>query len=449
MKKLLEPIVQASRAAAALLLGASLFLPGAARAQWLPVGKLQVPSYNYLFLAATPSGDLLAATFNSSGEPGRRLPALLIQRPLDPEPRVVELCNATFDSQRGYGGIACHPSGSFFVSGDTGQAATCFIRKFLPTGQPDASFAQAGELVPGRRCLGLDVFSDYLLAAVDWGVVNVYDARSGAYLSAIPKSTGAAPFVRDIAIDPKSMRIFGVAGGGIVTWGKGSPWNAAAYQFRSLTPSTNDPRSGEGISIDPMRRTVLITPVPGNILKEIQGNGATTEFTVTSAAPDAHLADSVMSFDGTTLFISDMRGMAIHRMKRNLGAEASTVNYSAVAGANTGTVAQAQWQQSYEQVVQAARTQGKPMLVYFRMGSAQVSKDFEASVLKSDAFNQQAQKFVCVFEDLDKNRLLAYKFGVFRVPHVTILDRHGEQTAEFRSNIKPDRLLSAMQTAQQ
>lgn len=436
-----------------VVLALSLLLPALVPAQWKPVGALKLPQHNYSFLAATPSGDLLAVTFNSApaDTPPRAMPALLVRNPTTPAPEVIELCRTPFMAQRGYGGVACHESGQFFVSGDTGEPGTCFVRKFNPDGTPDPTFAANGELRPNRRTLGMDVLGNTLFVAADWGRILLFDTQTGRALGETPAVPGPV-YVRDVAIDPKSMRLFGVAEGSAVTWGGGAPWKPMGYVFRPLTPKSGELRAGEGISIDPIHRTVLLTPIPGNVLHEIAGNGRIARHVIASAKPNAHLADSVLSFDGETLFVSDITGRLIHVMRRSLANEvADNVVASATSTplpAISGTVAPVTWHKSYTEIVQEAREQNRPMVVYFRRSGFDVCDAFEKNILLTDAFNEKAAGFTCVFEDVSTdNRLLAYRFGVYRVPHMVVLDGQGNVTGEFTFNIPPDDLFAAMKRA--
>ncbi|MCC6548230.1 thioredoxin family protein [Candidatus Sumerlaeota bacterium] len=449
-----------------ILTGLLGLLTGSAAAQWQSAGKLALPKYSYSFLAATPNGDLLAATFNSSGpkDPPREIPALLIENPsITPHPRIIELCRTPFDAQRGYGGIACDLSGSFFLSGDTGLASTSFVRKFLSTGRPDLNFGVNGEVKLNRRCLGLDVAGRYLLVAVDWAQVAILDSASGRQLGMVNTPVQGEVNVRDIAVDPKSLRIFGVASGAVVTWGGGAPWKPEGYQFRALSKAYGNPRAGEGISIDPFNRTVLITPKPGNVLLEIEGSMKVNRFTVDSAAPSTHLADSVMSFDGSSLYVSDMIGGAIHVMKRPArttpaiasapapATSAQAPPFVEVASAaptqtTAGNGGNPNWFPSYNEVVKTARESNKPMLVYFTQNGVAKAREFEKDILMTKEFAAQVQEknFVCVFEDVGRNKLSAYQFGARRVPHVIILSSHGDTAAEFSYDIDKAQLFSAM-----
>ncbi|CAN5227059.1 hypothetical protein BH09SUM1_BH09SUM1_11490 [soil metagenome] len=431
---------------ASLVAGSALSIPSPA--EWISAGTLTIPKYSYNFLAATSNGNLVAGTFNNRGlsTPSVPLPALLISNP-GAGATVTELCRIPFDAQRGYSGIACEASGAFFVSGDTGEASTSFIRKFNADGTPAPQFGAGGEVKPGRRCLGMDVLGKHLLVAHDWAIVNVYDTASGKLIGSLPKPASGGGFMRDITIDPKSMRVFGVAQGGVSMWGGGAPWNPTAYTYQQFSTPVGEPKAGEGISIDPLNRSLLVLPHPGRTLLEIYGNKPAVKSDISSANDASQLCDSALSFDGSTLFISDQQMLAIHVMKRATQEAAITEN--AVAPAATvapGTAAAppVQWARSYTDAVEPARVAGKPMIVYFRKPGFKLCEELEKNLLLTNEFNSHAQKFVCVFEDASANRLLAYKFGVFRVPQMLILDAKGETVAEFKVNIDGPTLFKAM-----
>jgi hypothetical protein len=422
-----------------------------AAGEWESRGMMAVPSQYYTFLAATSSGDLLAATHNSAAAntPPAQYPALLIRNPTSTNPQVLQLTTALFEPQRGYGGIAADPSGAFYVSGDTGERTTSFVRKFQPNGQPDPSFGNGGEIRPNRRCLGMDALGNFLFLAVDWGEIMVLDTRSGRPWGIVPQQAKGS-YLRDVTIDPKSLRLFGVAQGGVLMWGGGAPWSLAGYQHAQFSAPAGEPRAGEGISIDPILRCLMVTPVRGNTLFEIFGNRSIRRTTIVTASPDAHLCDTALSAEGTTLFISDMRARTIHVMQRPFPQNTAPPPPTVVgAGATPATQAPTlsaaiEWKRSYTDALQAARQAGKPMMVYFRRPGVTACDEFEKNVLLTNDFNGRAQGYVCVFEDAAASQLLARRLGVFRVPHVFILDRAGETKAEFTFNIDKTQFLNAI-----
>jgi len=434
----------------------------AVHADWTSLGTLNVPrSYAYSFLAASPTGDLLAATVNNEAAP-LLLPAVLIRNPASPAPEVKELCSASFEAQLGYGGIASDVLGSFYVSADTGDGSTSWVRKFNSDGTPDTSFANQGEYRPGRRCLGVDVLGDNLLLAVDWGTIQVIHTGTGLLVGTIADPGARSAFVRDIVVDPTNLRIFGVAAGGMVSWNGGTLANPAGYLFSQIMPAKGTPRSGEGISIDPVSRALLITPVPGNTLVSyIPGSAQATSSIVQTAGVDAHIADSVVSFDGDYLFLSDIRQRSIHVMKRNdaTAGEPENLNLLQLAASTSaaspaltpvpsqaqagGAAAPVQWYDSYNKVFDWARSNRKPVLLYFRKGDFSKCIDFEP-IFETEQFRSLAAPFVCVYEDVGVDPLTAYKFGANRVPCVLLLTANGDILARYAYNIDSQQLFQAM-----
>jgi hypothetical protein len=444
--------------------------------EWRSVGVLNVPRAPYSFLAATPQGNLIATVHNnapSNSAPQPR-PAYLIVNPTTASPQVNTLSNVEFEPQRGYGGVACDLFGAFYVTGDTGDRSSSFIRKYQPNGQPDTSFGQGGAVFPGYRCLGVQVMGRYLVVAVDWGEVLVLDSSNGSMLGQLPKADGEY-FLRDIALDPSTMDIYGVSEGAVISWTGGAPWLPDRYQFQQNSDKNTEPKSGEGISFDPSRRLALITPIGGNTLLSVNQDGSVEQTIVRTAKPDAHLADSVLSFDGQFLFISDIRDQKIHVMRRQLpqpeeleypsGAQQQVAGSASGGGAYQATQASGYgtpaarptpaptaaqsaaptWHRSYTQVVEQSRREGKPMLLYFRKDGLKKCLDFESNILLSPEFNQRANRFTCVFEDVGANPLLAYQFGVFRVPHLVLLDSRGQPVRKFVFNINTASLFRALE----
>ena len=435
-------------------------MPLSVDAGWQPAGKLSLPEYSFVFLATSPQGNLLVTTFNNSatGKPPSEIPALMIKNPSSGNPEVKELCKVAFSPQRGYSGLACDEAGFFFVSGDTGEAASCFLRKFRPDGSPDTSFGEKGMVIPNRRCLGIDVVGNYLLLAVDWGQIQVYNASTGQLIGSTPVPEETL-YVRDIAVDPTSMRIFGVAAGGVIAWDGGSPWEPSKYRYKILTASTGEIRAGEGISYDPIIRAAVVSPVPGNKMYEVVEADKIMQTIITSAKPDTHLADSALSFDGKMLFITDMISREIHILKRSLTDDLIEITPSGISDTKrqvpktstpepTRPVSSPEyvhWYKSYTRIVEQARRERKPMLLYFRRAGVEKCEDFEKNVLLKPSFNSLAGSYVCVFEDIRHQTLMAYRLGVFRVPQLTLLGPSGNVFARFTYDIDQHELFNAME----
>lgn len=415
---------------------------------WQPAGKMAIPQHNYAFLATSRTGDLMAATFNSVGlsEPPKNIPALLIKNPTSETPEVKELCSVKFPPQRGYSGVACDETGCFYLSGDTGDPSTCFVKKFNSDGTPNMSFGKNGEIKPNMRCLGVDVVGEFLLLAVDWGKILILKTTTGELIGNVPQANPSV-FLRDIAIDPASLKIYGVAAGSVVVWQDGSPFSASNYKFKILTEKSGEIRSSEGIAFDPVTRAALVCPIPGNVVNQVTSDGKITKTAVISEDPRAHYGDIALSFNGETIFISDMINQTIYIMKRGLteqSAEIKPISKPPIQIAAPAEMKPITWNKSYTDVVETARKEQKPMVVYFRKAGFKKCEEFENNILLKEDFKKHAQRFICVFEDVDRNSLLAYRFGVFRTPYIAILDGKGETNARFLYNIKPDLLYSAL-----
>jgi len=431
-----------------------------AQTAWTPAGSLNLPPDNYSFLATSPSGDLMVTTYNNMAatEAPADIPAILIRNPTSEDPQIKHLCQVTFASQRGYSGICCDQAGFFYLSGDTGDAFSCFLRKFKPDGTPDTGFGTEGIVMPRRRCLGVDIVGNYLILAVDWGEIQVYNPSNGELLGTIRRPQ-ELHYVRDIAIDPTSMRIFGVAAGSVVMWEGGTPWEPDKYSFSALTPPSGIVRSGEGISIDPIARSALVMPIRGNTLFEVRSKNEITKTIIPEARADGHIVDTALSFDGTTLFLTDILGKRILVMKRSLSVDSgrieatSPVTPSAAvpspAPVNVSAAKPVEWQKSYMDVVERARREGKPMVVYFRKQGVSKCDEVETNILLTPEFNSRAQGFYCVFEDLAQSTLTAHRLGVYRVPHITILDKKGETIARYTFRITAEDLFAAIAKAGQ
>ncbi len=435
-----------------ILVSIILYCSVAVGSPWQPGMKLNLPEYPYGFVTASPSGDLLITTINTANE-AKKIPALLIKNPTSQQPGVKELLTLSFDPHRGYSGIACDETGFFYLSGDTGDPATCFLRKFRPDGSSDTRFGKSGIVSPNRRCLGLDVVGNYLLMAVDWSEILIFDATTGKLLNSIP-APEEQHFVRDIAIDSTSMKIFGVAQGGVVVWHGGTPWQPGSYEFEVWMPPPPEgiARSGEGVSYDPIKRAALVTPSPGNILYQVSGKKQVTKTVVPSVDPDKHLADSCLSFDGNTLFLTDIITFSIHTMQRSLTQETTEIKPPIVIEPQQPSpsipvsekVREVEWHRSYTDAVETARRSNRPMVVYFRKQGVQKCLNVENNILMTDEFRRHAQGFVCVFEDMAYNTMTAYRLGVYRIPYIQIQDASGDIVARFVYNIPPAELFKAM-----
>lgn len=423
-------------------------------AQWRFGGTVNLPEYNYTFLATNPQGNLLAVTFNTSREHEAELPALLIRNPTSSNPQVIELSRETFDSQRGYSGVACDEAGNYYVSSDTGEAATSFIRKYLPDGTPDSRFGSNGRIQPGSRVMGIDIASDYLFAAVAWGVIHIYDINDGSLVARIRSHNAVGLFIRDVSVDPTSMDIYGVAQGSVVVWHGGSPWNPENYSFRVVTEQQVDtPISGEGILFDPVGRSAIISPRTDPSLEFVYSNGISSGIAIRGLQSGALFCDSALSFDSRTLFISDMALRSIYYLQRPLEdtsiVDASVSRTEEVPEMPPPSTSQQplRWYTSYNEALQISRQDNIPMVLYFgRKDIAQVQK-IEQGLLKTDEFIRHAQGFIPVHIDVKRDPMLSIRLGVYRVPTILVVDSRGDVLGRFVYDIDEAQLFRTLRAA--
>jgi len=436
---------------------ASLVLAG-----WETSGSLQLPQLEspYSFLASTPQGELIATTFNEGPE-RRNLPVLAIKVAENGSASMRTVCTNEFESYRGYSGVACDHEGNIYLSADMGDPARCWVRKYRPDGTFDLSWGKQGSLQPGRRCLGVEVWDDRLLLLVDWAQVLCFDTKTG-----VSKGGTSAPslrnvLVRDIMIDATTLSILGVAAGGLVAWEGGTPQQPQGYEFRQLTPSTVSPMAGEGIALDPLGGVAMMTPAPGNTIVELRRDGSSRVSVVTQAQPTTRLIDTVTSFDGQSLFVSDFTQRTIHLMRRSANMQAgwSTPNpefalaaprplppgqSKAPAATQPSTVA---WYGDYGKSLEYARSQRLPTLVYLRRDSNAACEALESTFLLSPHFTTAAldAQLVCVTVNADEEKLLALRLGFSQPPAILLLTRDGTISSRYESEIVPKELLAGIE----
>ncbi|MEQ8822305.1 MAG: hypothetical protein RLY93_18880 [Sumerlaeia bacterium] len=420
---------------------------------WISQGTLQVPGYPYAFLATTPGGDLLVTTFNEADKPAH-VPVLLIRKPTSPNLSVETVTTFLFDSQRGYSGVACQTNGSFFVAGDTGSAGSSFIRKLRPDGTLETAFGNHGHVRPGQRTLGIDVMGDYLLVAFAWGKIGILRASDGAILASLPDA-GETVLLRDIAIDPGTLDVWGVAQGEVYRWSDGTPWTPETYTRHLMVRFPGRIRAGEGVSVDPLTKSALVLPAPGNVLASLSADATSSRNLVASAREDSELTDCSLSADGKTLFISDLEGARIHVMQRHGMAPQKTATPSPpharkagpFQGSSSPYETKTRWHHSHEGVLELASQYRKPTLLYFRSPNDSECLLFEESVLLTPHFDAVVQgEIMCVFEDVEDNLITAGRLGVFQVPYVILIDASGVQVARFPRAIRPPALFGALES---
>jgi hypothetical protein len=131
---------------------------------------------------------------------------------------------------------------------------------------------------------------------------------------------------------------------------------------------------------------------------------------------------------------------------RSLGSvpAGSTANPRSGA-ASPSAVAAVAWQSPESGALETAGRARKPILLYFRRAGFKLCEDFEQTCLLTDEFQRRAARFVCVFEDTTYSQILIYRYNVFRVPDVLIINGRGEVAARHTFDISPEALYASME----
>ncbi len=82
---------------------------------------------------------------------------------------------------------------------------------------------------------------------------------------------------------------------------------------------------------------------------------------------------------------------------------------------------------SYAQALQIAKQQKKDVLLFFGADWCKYCEEMKNGALKNSKVKEKMKKFVYYYVDTDKERALATKFDVSRIPVYIILDANNEQ----------------------
>jgi len=295
--------------------GPSSAVPASA---WTYAKSIPLQGFTPLFLAVTPEGHIAVAPFNTGrgadAAGNADIPVIVVANPLTANPTLHQVCNNRFPAKRGYSGIAVDGEGSYFVSADTGDGNTSWIRKFRSNGQPDEAFGKKGELATGVRYLGLAVHGKHLISTASFAKLRVYDSQTGREISAAT-IFNEPPSVRDICIDPTTQNVYGVAQAAIWVWEAGTLDAAARFRFRRLSTDMGPSIAGEGIFFDPLAAKAAIPLQKQSALMSVGADGKPEESKVPTKGQGA-IVDGVVLPNGSALFLSDSRQNQIHVFRR-------------------------------------------------------------------------------------------------------------------------------------
>ena len=96
------------------------------------------------------------------------------------------------------------------------------------------------------------------------------------------------------------------------------------------------------------------------------------------------------------------------------------------------TLSAAEWKTDYEEVVKAAKKDGKAVLIDFYADWCGPCKQMEATTLKDDKVLNSLKGYILLKVDIDKNQKLAQKYRVTSIPHFVVLNRFEEVVSEVK-----------------
>jgi thiol-disulfide isomerase/thioredoxin len=107
------------------------------------------------------------------------------------------------------------------------------------------------------------------------------------------------------------------------------------------------------------------------------------------------------------------------------------------------------WHTSYTSALQAAREANKPLLVKFYADWCAPCRKLAASTLKSKTFRAQADQWVLVSVDVDKDAPLADRFGVQTIPDVRFLTADEKELGRISGYVSTKKFVAEMKKARE
>ncbi|GAG24108.1 unnamed protein product, partial [marine sediment metagenome] len=102
------------------------------------------------------------------------------------------------------------------------------------------------------------------------------------------------------------------------------------------------------------------------------------------------------------------------------------------------------WQTDPERAFALARTEGKPLLLYFRASGSDLCSAFEKVVLTEEKIIDVLQRYVCLWSDYLVNPSIFERYGIEKVPALVFLSPQGKKLGGIDAVILPERLLEKM-----
>ncbi|MGB9690940.1 MAG: hypothetical protein ACPL7D_02095 [Candidatus Sumerlaeaceae bacterium] len=403
-------------------------LPTFAASQWEFDASILVPAPNTLFLAVDSRGNIYATSFNSR-QSEAEVVAMKIANPAQEKPKITIFDRLIAPAQRGYAGIACDSADNVYISFDAGENTPSFIRKFLPSLEPDTHFGNNSVLATRElRVLGLTAHKDRILAAVSWGRFLEIDSK-GNFLGVTPQPSVTA-YIRDIAFVPNRNLVYGVDRDGLWVFLGGSLDHLDRYMLEEVIAPKNIPKAGSAISFNKLTNELFYTDRLAGGLAIYPLDGSSRG--VLLMAPDGHgafePADSVASTDGRYLYVSDLRASQIVRYRyagpakaRDLPSPTPTLPVQVPAPSSLGP-----WLTDIDQAFALAQREKKIVVAFFHSPLAPRSAEVAENVLTPE-FLKKFPEVIWVRLDSSVAPQALTRFGVYKVPSIVTFDATGKE----------------------
>ena len=113
-------------------------------------------------------------------------------------------------------------------------------------------------------------------------------------------------------------------------------------------------------------------------------------------------------------------------MKKTTGLGLILLAFTCFFMGKDGEQKEIEWREDYAKAVKLAEEKGKPLLIFFTADWSAPSQQMLEKVWTYEAVTANAQKFVAVQVDVDKNPEIAKKYNVKKYPTVIFSDPSGE-----------------------
>jgi hypothetical protein len=338
-----------------------------------------------------------------------------------------------------------------------GDSIPSYIRKFKPTLEPDLNFGNKGALATNElRVLGLTAYKKRILAAVSWGRFLAIDS-DGRFLGVTrPLPGGMDVKIRDIDFIPETQTVVGADRDGVFIFAGGTLDDLSRYTVRPLIPVKGVPKAGSAVYFGALTNEIFYTDGSngGMSIVSISGAPAGSIRNDFSTRGPLQAADTVMSWDGNYLYVSDLRAPQILRYRKAGAVVPPAVASPAIAPPAGMTPAPpdsglpipgpttSNWLDSLDAGFAAAAGGGRKVVVLFGAPMAEKSREIELGVL-NEQFRRLFPDAAWVKVDVSAMPDAMTRYNFYKVPVVIIFSGDRKELKRFEGGFAQQEFTSA------